>query len=74
MGDQLLLTASDVAAALRIGVSTAYRLMLAGELPSVRIGRSVRVPRAALEEWVRRQPVRATDTAKVNHRPHHTRG
>jgi excisionase family DNA binding protein len=38
-----LLTADEVAERLSIGLSTAYLLLQRGELPSVRIGRSVRV-------------------------------
>jgi hypothetical protein len=32
-------------------------MVAAGQLPSVRIGRSVRVPRAALEQWIREQTI-----------------
>ena len=38
-----LLTATEVAQKLRLGTSTVYQLMQRGELPTVRIGRSVRV-------------------------------
>jgi excisionase family DNA binding protein len=50
----LLLKAEEVAKALRIGRSKAYELMASGQLPTVRIGRAVRVPAGALEEWVSR--------------------
>lgn len=49
----MLLKVSEVADELRVARSYAYRLIQEGELPVVRIGRSVRVPREALEEWVR---------------------
>ncbi len=63
--DQLLLRAEQVARALGLGRSKTYELMAAGQLPVVRIGRSVRVPREALEEWVRQQTVTDADgTAK----------
>jgi excisionase family DNA binding protein len=48
----LLLRAAEVAKLLGLGRSTVFALLAAGELPVVRIGRSVRVPRAALERWV----------------------
>ena len=32
-----------------------FQMMATGELPCVRIGRAVRVPRSALERWVRAQ-------------------
>jgi excisionase family DNA binding protein len=51
--DQILLRADEVARALRLGRSKVYEMMQTGELPVVRIGRSVRVARAALEDWVR---------------------
>lgn len=49
----MLLKVSEVADELRVARSYAYRLIQEGELPVVRIGRSVRVPRTALEAWVR---------------------
>lgn len=47
--------ADEVATALKLGRSTVYALMASGALPTVRIGRSIRVPSAALEDWVRQQ-------------------
>ena len=48
----------EVAAVLRIARSRAYELVGEGEIPSVRIGRSVRVSRKELERWLegQRQP------------------
>jgi excisionase family DNA binding protein len=40
---------------LSIARSTAYALIQRGELPSIRVGKSLRVPVAALEAWVERQ-------------------
>jgi excisionase family DNA binding protein len=57
MSETILLRATEVAAVLGVGRATAYELMASGELPTVRIGRAVRVPRAELERWVRRQTV-----------------
>jgi len=50
--DRLLLNATEVARLLGLGRSTIFSLLAAGELPAIRIGRSVRVPRAALERWI----------------------
>lgn len=47
-----LLTADEVAERLSIGLSTAYLLLQRGELPSVRIGRSVRVRPEDLRRFV----------------------
>lgn len=48
----------EVAEVLRIARSRAYELVGSGEIPSVRIGRSVRVSRRELERWLedRRYP------------------
>jgi excisionase family DNA binding protein len=43
---------NEVAAALSISRALAYRWMAEGVLPVVRHGRSVRVPRAALIQWI----------------------
>ncbi len=50
--EPLLLRVADAAARLAIGRSTFYELLRSGEIPTVRIGRSVRVPVAALRAWV----------------------
>lgn len=44
----------EVAAELRIARSRAYELVADGEIPSVRIGRSVRVSRRKLQWWLER--------------------
>lgn len=49
----LLLRAEEAAKLLSLGRSTVFQMMATGELPCVRIGRAVRVPRTALERWVR---------------------
>ncbi len=48
----------EMAEFLRIGRSRAYELVGSGEIPSIKIGRSVRVNRGDLERWLegRRQP------------------
>lgn len=50
--EPLLLSLQATANLLSIGRSTAYELVRAGELPVVRLGRSVRVPAAALRKWL----------------------
>ena len=39
---------------LRIGRNTAYELVRSGQIRSVRIGRTYRIPREALEEYLRK--------------------
>ena len=50
--EPLLLKAGDVAKLLGFGRSTVFAMLAVGELPVIRIGRSVRVPSAALEDWI----------------------
>ena len=45
---KILMTVREVADALRIGRARCYELIRLGEIPSVRLGRSVRVPVAQL--------------------------
>lgn len=54
-GEKEYLKVSEVAEFLRIGRSRAYELVGSGEIPSVRIGRSVRVSRRKLERWLEGQ-------------------
>jgi excisionase family DNA binding protein len=61
---QLLLRVHEAAALLGIGRSKAYELISRGELPHVRIGDSLRVPRAGLELWI------AQMTAPSSHLDH----
>lgn len=46
---QLMLTVTEVARLLRISRGTAYEAVRTGQLPSIRFGRVIRVPRHALE-------------------------
>jgi excisionase family DNA binding protein len=50
--DRLLLKPDDVADRLSLGRSQIYEMPRRGELPAVRIGRAVRVPVQALNEWI----------------------
>ena len=52
MSSRLLLRAEEVAEALDVGRWKVYEMMATGELPTIRIGRLVKVPRAALERWI----------------------
>lgn len=46
------LTVPEIAAELRVSKMTVYRLVNDRELPSIRIGRSVRVRRADLDHYL----------------------
>ncbi len=60
----MLLTAREVGKLLALGRSTIFELLAAGEFPTVRIGRAVRVPRQALEDWVRQRTVDSREDAR----------
>jgi len=48
----LLLDALEVAELLGIGRTKTYELIARGELPVLRVGRCVRVPRSGLDTWI----------------------
>ena len=52
--ESLLLTLEEAARLLRVGRTTVYALMKAGDLRPVHVGRSCRLARAELERFVRR--------------------
>lgn len=53
--EQILLKPKRAFELLDISRSTGYALIASGELPSVRIGRAVRVPVMALKQWIERK-------------------
>lgn len=52
---RLLLTVSEACDQLRLGRTTVYQLIRDGRLPSLRVGRSRRIPAAALEQFIEQQ-------------------
>lgn len=48
----LLLTVEEMASVLRIGRNPAYQLVKDGRIQSIRVGRSIRIPRNALVQFV----------------------
>jgi len=46
------LTVAEVAEMMRVSKMTVYRLVHSGDLPAVRVGRSYRVPRHALQDYL----------------------
>jgi len=62
---------SEAARRLSLGRATAYRLVQTGELPSVRIGRAVRVPAQALDTWVATRTSGGADVGTPHHRDLH---
>jgi excisionase family DNA binding protein len=48
----MLLTVRNVEAELQLGRTRTYELLRSGEIPIIRIGRVLRVPRDALQRWI----------------------
>jgi excisionase family DNA binding protein len=53
--ERILLKPTEAAEVIGLGRSKTYELISKGLIPSVRIGKSVRVPVAALRNWVEQQ-------------------
>ena len=51
------LTVAEVAGMMRVSKMTVYRLVHAGRLPAVRVGRSFRVPEQAVDDYLRESHV-----------------
>lgn len=51
--EQRFLTVAEVAAIMRVSKMTVYRLVHAGDLPAIKVGRSYRVPEAAVSDYLR---------------------
>jgi excisionase family DNA binding protein len=50
--DKGLLRIEEAARVLALGRSKTYQLVMEGAIPSIHIGRSRRIPAAALERWI----------------------
>jgi excisionase family DNA binding protein len=50
--ERMLLRPAEAAEAIGVSRSRMYELLASGELPSIRVGRTVRVPVAALQAWI----------------------
>lgn len=59
--DQFL-TVIEIAALLRVSRATVYRLLHAGRLPGMRVGKSMRVSRRAVEDYLHNSPISSTRT------------
>jgi excisionase family DNA binding protein len=52
MTEPVLYTVEEVATALRVSRMTVYRLLDAGEITYIRVGRTFRIPQVAVMEYV----------------------
>ncbi len=64
--DVHLLTVKELDEVLRIGRSSAYELCRQNEFPVIRIGKTIRIPRKALFDWIERRSENANDLADYN--------
>ena len=63
VAERLLLKPAEAAELIGLGRSKTYELIRTGELPSVRLGKSLRVPLRELQAWVERLGVDASQAS-----------
>lgn len=57
LGEVKLLTVAEVAAIMRLSKMTVYRMVNSGQMPALKVGRSVRIPEHVVDEYLRRSYV-----------------
>ena len=62
--EKLLLKPSEVTQVLGIGRSLVYELIARKEIPSVRLGRCIRVPSESLQRWLKDQEKSTSGTQR----------
>jgi excisionase family DNA binding protein len=67
--DKLLLRPPEAAEVLGLGRSKVYALLATGELPSIRVGGSLRVPVEALRRWLDQRLRSAAEAGARGGRP-----
>ncbi|TAK36117.1 MAG: DNA-binding protein [Chloroflexota bacterium] len=55
LSDKLLIRVDEAARMCSLGRSKMYEMVAKGLIPSVRIGRAVRIPITALHSWIEKQ-------------------
>lgn len=63
MSEKLAYRVTEAAEALGISRAKAYELIASGNIPSVRVGASIRVPVAALRSWIEEHTSKAAEAA-----------
>src|SRR5256885_5604419 len=58
MIDETFLTTEEVLEYLQVNLRTVYRLIKAGKIPAVRVGRQWRFPKRGIDAWLDSQPPR----------------
>ena len=62
--EKLLLKPSEVAQILGIGRSLIYELIARKEIPSIRLGRCIRVPSESLQRWLKSQESQSSEAQR----------
>lgn len=63
--EKRLLKPMEVAVILGIGRSLVYELIACGEVPSIRIGRCIRVPVEDLQKWIEERMTEAAQRSTI---------
>jgi excisionase family DNA binding protein len=63
LGEVHFLTVAEVATAMRVSKMTVYRLVHAGTLPAVQVGRSFRIPEQAVQDYLRHSYVQGAEAS-----------
>ncbi len=74
MMDEAFLTTEEVLEYLQVNLRTVYRLIKAGRIPAVRVGRQWRFRRSDVDAWLESQRTRTARTPAVMSRPAPTAG
>ena len=59
-----ILTLDEVAAYLKAGKRTIYRLAASGEIPAFKLGGTWRFSRADIDNWIKQQSLEGLDAAR----------
>ena len=63
-GDKLLLSVKEAATLLGVGSGLIYEMVRKDEVPHIRLGRLVKIPRQGLEAWIAQESGLADDASE----------
>lgn len=69
-GSEEIFTLEEVAAYLKVGKRTVYRLVAAHELPAFKVGGSWRFRRQEIDQWINEQTITGQSGGASSKRPH----
>jgi len=69
-GSEEILTLEEVAAYLKVGKRTVYRLVAAQELPAFKVGGSWRFRRQEIDQWINEQTITEQSGGASSKRTH----